>query len=134
MGNMRWCRYCKDYFPIQIFFRHKEQHEHEMNTDAVQHKQYAGIGETEKEDYFICVLHQRKTPCPIKDCECVPFGMIKKSYLLRCAKGIYDLSDTSKRCEPFFPEHDEETGRNMIPIDMETKTVIIKGVTIKLRL
>jgi len=135
MSGMRWCYYCKQYIGSNIFYEHIDYHKRLMNTDAIQREQYTGFREERKqEDYLICVLHQNKVPCPIKNCHCTPFGMIRKSYMLRCAKGIYDVKDTSKRCNPFFPEYNPETGKNMIPIDTETKTVIIMGVPIKLKI
>ena len=101
---------------------------------------------------MICVLHQKKCPCPIKDCR-YTFGMIRKSYMLRCAKGIIREWETTEKQDysnyanlfdeikttngykyrittvPYFP-----FGMNQIPIDMKTKTVVLMGATIHLRI
>lgn len=135
-----WCRYCKRYFDREGFGDHKKLHERERNIDAKSHVQYTGLqkkGKTEIDDYMICVLHQHKVPCPAKGCHLEPFGVIRKSYMLKCAKGIVrewveDGEEFKIKSEPFFP-HD--TGKNgMIPIDMKTRTVTIMGVPIRLKI
>lgn len=131
----RWCRYCEDYVPARAFSDHKRQHEIGMNSDAIERKQYTGRVE-KSSDYFICVLHQKKTvdgKCPVKSCRLVPFGVIRKSYMMRCMKGIIDATGIRK-VAPFFPHNDVNTGNQlMIPIDMETRTVKIMGVPIFLK-
>jgi len=135
----KWCIFCKEYFDRTRFGEHKKMHDRERNTDAVNQNQYTGQFKKnsgkDKDDYMICVLHQKKVPCPVKNCHYKPFGMIRKSYMIRCAKGIYDLSDTTKRCDPYFPSTDNLTGENsLLPIDMKTKTVTIMGVPIRLKI
>lgn len=136
MNPHRWCKYCEDYVPGKSFPDHKRQHEIGMNSDAVNRKQYTGTSKRIVDDYMICVLHQKKITngkCPIKNCVFVPFGMIKKSYMIRCMKGIVDATDIVKT-KPFFPHIDINTGKQlMIPIDMTTRTIKIMGVTIFIR-
>lgn len=128
-SHFRWCTTCKDYVPSRTFNDHMNQHNIGMNSDAVDRKQYTGHLEKNQEDYLICVLHQKKVPCPVKNCKCIPFGIIRKSYLISCMKGIVQGID--HRVKPFFPHTDLNTGKHeMIPIDMETKTVTIMGVPI----
>jgi len=121
-----------------------------MNTDAMVYNQYQGKkSENQDKDYMICVLHQKKVPCPVVGCHYLPFGMMRKSYMQKCAKGIIrewketgDESDSLNNivkektrngiiCRlmtyPFFHFNDE-----LVPIDMTTKTVTIMGVPIKL--
>ena len=136
MNIHRWCKYCNDYVPGKTFADHKRQHEIGMNSDAVERKQYTGVSRKISDDYMICVLHQKKLTdgkCPVKTCRLVPFGIIRKSYMIRCMKGIIDATDI-KKAEPFFPHTNMNTGEQlMIPIDMESKTIKIMGVTIFLR-
>ena len=123
MNSMFWCKYCQDYVPRANFGKHMKQHNQIMNTDAVEHPQYSGSVREGSDDYFICVLHQKKTPCPVKNCFCNPFGMIKKSYMLSSAR------------EGFFPSTDRNTGLIVKhKINMETKTITIMGVMIRLRI
>ena len=149
MSHFRWCDYCKDYVPSRSFNSHRNQHEFELNSDAKDRKQYTGSFQKNNEDYMICVLHQKKCPCPVKNCNYIPFGMIRKSYMIRCAKGILSHKDEkpnteleklflnypSQRVAPFFPHTNMITGKTeMIPIDMSTKTVTIMGVSIFIRI
>ena len=137
MTNHRYCKICKDYFSAGIFPSHMKQHNMTMNSDAVEHTQYTGVLEKKSEDYMICVLHQKKITngkCQIKNCNFIPFGLIRKSYMMNCIKGIIKNKDY-QRVAPFFPHTDINTGKDMmIPIDMETKTVTIMGVPIFLRI
>ena len=143
----RWCKYCEDYVPGRTFADHVNQHELGMNSDAKNRRQYTGNIDKKSDDYMICVLHQKKCPCPVKSCNYKPFGVIRKSYMIRCSKGILrdDKPDPERekrymnypmpRVSPFFPHTDANTGEQlMIPIDMETKTVTIMGVPIFLRI
>ena len=149
MSHFRWCNYCKDYVSTRTFKDHMNQHELGMNSDAKDRKQYTGIVEKKSDDYMICVLHQKKCPCPVKNCNYRPFGMIRKSYMISCSKGILGLKEDKPdkeserifmnyprpRVTPFFPHTNINTGKTeMIPIDMDTKTVLIMGVPIFLRI
>ena len=149
MSHFRWCNHCKDYVSSRTYNDHMKQHELGMNSDAKDRVQYTGIAEKNLDDYMICVLHQKKCPCPVKNCDYEPFGMIRKSYMIRCSKGFLGDkeekpdAESSKlfmnyprpRVAPFFPHTDINTGKTvMIPIDMETKTVNIMGVPIFLRI
>jgi len=137
MKPQKWCNYCKKYFDRATFDAHRKLHERERNIDAKSHIQYTGLqkkGKTEIDDYMICVLHQKKVPCSVKGCNYMPFGKIRKSYMMKCARGIYlewmEGKDTiRKKTFPFFPDDNE-----MIPIDMKTRTVIIKGASIRLKI
>lgn len=149
---MRWCYHCKMYLQSDTFQMHKKQHQHEMNTDIMVHNQYQGRkSESEDKDYMICVLHQKKVPCPVTGCHYIPFGMMRKSYMLKCAKGIIrewnETGDESHYMNnivkektrngticrmmtyPFFPFNGK-----LVPIDSRTRTVTIMGVPIKLKI
>ena len=137
---MKWCFHCKMHVSKDTFQKHRKQHQHEMNTDSVSYSQYQGKPEDEKKDYMICVLHQRKVPCSIIGCKYQPFGMIRKSYLLRCFKGILqEWKDENgekhtTKTHPFFPFTNPETGKqSLIPIDIDKRTVTLMGVPIKLK-
>ena len=140
MKPQRWCNYCKRYFISATFDNHKKLHDRERNIDAKSHVQYTGIqrkGRVEFDDYMICVLHQHKVPCPVKGCHYEPFGVIRKSYMMKCARGIVgewmEGKDTiRKKTFPFFPHGSGKDG--MIPIDMKTRTVVIMGVPIRLKI
>lgn len=135
MKSQRWCKDCHDYVPSRTFKDHMNQYNIGRNSDAVDRKQYTGNLEKSSEDYMICVLHQKKITdgnCPIKSCNFMPFGMIKKSYMMSCMKGI--VAGVDHRVAPFFPHTDMNTGKHeMILIDMDTKTVTIMGVPIFIR-
>ena len=140
MKPQKWCNYCKRYFNREGFGVHTKLHEREKNIDAKTHVQYTGLqkkGKNEIDDYMICVLHQHKVPCPVKGCNYFPFGKIRKSYMMKCAKGIVlewmeGKVTKWKKTFPFFPHHTGENG--MIPIDMSTRTVTIMGVPIRLKI
>lgn len=154
MASMFWCKHCKDYYPRERYYDHMNQHKSELNIDAIEHKQYIGTRVKSENDYMICVTHQKKYPCPVKDCR-YTFGIMRKSYMLRCAKGYIGTDEEVKLwkegvrpnensvylnyprpiIEPFFPFIEPSTGeRILIPIDMKTKTVILMGATIHLRI
>lgn len=149
MSQMFYCRFCKDYYQKSSYNDHMNQHKSEQNIDAVEHKQYTGnVSDKNKDDYMICVLHQKKVPCGVKDCKYQPFGMIRKSWMMKCAKGIIGADDSHlteeekkhylnsgiRHVEPFFPFSDSNSKQVMIPIDMKTKTVVLLGCTIHLRI
>lgn len=138
--------------PSDTFQKHNKQHQHEMNTDTMVYSQYQGKkSESEDKDYMICVLHQKKVPCPVIGCHYLPFGMMRKSYMQKCAKGIirewkeidgesHYLNNIVKEktrngtiCRvmtyPFFHFHGK-----LVPIDMRTRTVTLMGVPIKLKI
>jgi len=147
---MRWCYHCKMYVTSDTLQMHKKQHQHEMNTDIMVHDQYQGRKSEKDQDYMICVLHQKKVPCPVIGCHYLPFGMIRKSYMEKCAKGIIkewkhtgeesvlnnivmERTRNGTMCRimthPFFP-----FGEKLVPIDSRTRTVTLMGVPIKLRI
>lgn len=128
MGFMKYCRICQDYYPAPTYPDHMKQHNVGMNSDAQNHKQYTGFIDRKdtKEDYMICVLHQKKTPCPVKDCNYHPFGMIRKSWMMSFLKTGY-WQDTNEEGRP------TDTYTVQIPIDMNTRTVVLKGVPIKIK-
>lgn len=120
MRKTRWCRVCQDYVPN--IRDHIKQHSIGQNSDAIERKQYTGFSSDKKEDYMVCLLHQKKVPCPIKDCHYKPFGMLKKSLLMSYIKNGEILW------------HDRYGNQiPPVPIDFETKTVILFGATIHLR-
>lgn len=139
MGKPKWCRVCEDYVPN--IADHIRQHGIGENSDARNRKQYSGSGIQKKEDYFICILHQRKTPCPAKKfdgskCDYRPLGIIKKSFMMNCLKGLslnpaeYHLGRIH---EPYFPVSTDDNCWFGKFVDMDTRTVVIKGMTIHLR-
>ncbi len=140
MKPQKWCFYCKRYFDRERFADHRKLHERERNIDAKSHVQYTGIqkkDKTEIDDYMICVLHQNKVPCQVQGCHYIPFGKIRKSYMMRCAKGIVlewmeGNVTIRKKTFPFFPHDTGENG--MVPIDTKNKTVTIMGVQIRLKI
>ncbi len=119
MGHLRYCRECQDYIPKSSYNDHMKQHN--IGNPLVEHKQYTGFAGKSDNDYMICVLHQKKTPCPIKTCNGVPFGFIRKSRLIEFVKnGVWIGSDRYGNQMP-------------IPIDRESRTVILMGVPIFLK-
>jgi hypothetical protein len=102
-----------------------KQHEVGLNSDAMEHKQYTGFSNDKKnDDYMICVLHQKKLSdgCPVSGCTLNPFGIIRKSWMLENArKGLFHTSDLY--------------GNQInVPINMESKTVVLLGATIHLKI
>ncbi len=135
----KWCRVCQDYVPN--IADHIKQHSLGENSDARDRQQYRGSTIKKKEDYFICVLHQKKVPCSSRKfdgsrCNCEPFGMIKKSFMMNCIKGLslnpaeYHLGKIN---EPYFPISTDNNCWQAIPINMDDRTVVIKGVLIHLK-
>lgn len=122
MVNMKWCKYCKDYYPRESFHDHMRQHNSEMNSDAIEHKQYFGSREKRQNDYMICVLHQKKVPCPVKDCHYQPFGMIRKSWMLECTR------------QGYFPTSTVTGDQTYVRINEKEKTVVLMGATIHLKI
>ncbi len=142
MTSMTWCYKCKKYFAKQGFGDHIANHKRESNVDATVQTQYTGrfpkTGHGKDDDkggdYMICVLHQKKLPCPVVGCHYLPFGIIRKSYMMRCAKGIIrkykeDGIDHEMKTFPFFPD-----SLGMIPLDMTKRTVTLLGVPIRLKI
>jgi|GEM_PF-3835344 hypothetical protein len=120
MKGQRYCKYCQDYYPSDIFPEHMRVHE--IGNPSIEHKQYTGFTKKDSGDYMICILHQKKVPCPIKGCGCSPFGMVKKSIMVNNAKkGVFHTSDAYGR-------------QMLVPIDMDTKTVVLLGVPIHLKI
>ena len=73
---------------------------------------------------MICVLHQKKLNggCPVPGCTLKPFGAIRKSWMLENAKkGIFHTSDN-------------QGNQIIVPIDKETRTVVLMGATIHLKI
>lgn len=144
MKRQTWCYHCQRYFDRETFGDHKKLHDRERNIDATTRIQYTGQhkkgffkGKTDEDDYLICILHQKKVPCPVVGCHYKPFGMIRKSYMMKCAKGILlewieEKVTKQKKTFPFFPHESGENG--IIPIDMQNKTVTIMGVPIRLKI
>ncbi len=121
MAYLRYCKHCQDYIPKSGYAEHMKSHQQFENSDAREHKQYHGFVDAKTNDYMICVLHQKKAPCPVKDCKYLPFGLIRKSLLLSYAKtGIYLSSD-------------QYGNRFETPIDLYTRIVVLMGVPIQLK-
>ncbi len=142
MTSMTWCYKCKRYFAKQGFGDHIANHKRESNVDATNQTQYTGrfpkTGHGKDDDkggdYMICVLHQKKVPCPVIGCHYLPFGIIRKSYMMKCAKGIIrewkeGREEFKIKTVPFFPQENQ-----MVPIDMKTRTVTLMGVPIRLKI
>lgn len=118
MTGQRWCKHCKDYVSSRTFVDHINQHNNGLNSDAIDRKQYTGYIEKGSDNYMICILHQKKVPCPVKNCKCIPFGMIRKSRLKEFIKsGIWKHTDTFGKMVD-------------VPIDSDTRTVTLMGVPI----
>jgi hypothetical protein len=119
MAYMKYCPNCQDYYPQPIYPDHMKQHNVGVNSDSTD-KHNTHFSKKINEDYMICILHQKKTPCPVKGCGCKPFGMMKKSILLKYVKeGVFISSDMyGKRVEA--------------KID-HTRTVVLMGVPIHLK-
>jgi len=139
MGFPKWCRTCQDYVPN--IADHIKQHSLGENSDARDRQQYRGSTIKRKEDYFICVLHQKKVPCSSRKfdgtrCDYNPFGMIRKSFMMNCIKGLALNSaehHLGKIHPPYFPVSEEDNSWHGVLINMDDRTVVIKGVTIHLR-
>lgn len=144
MSDLRWCSNCQDYIGKLHYNEHMKQHS--IGNPNVEHKQFSGQVKDES-DYMICILHQKKVPCPVKHCKYQPFGMIRKSVMIKCAKGIIGdpkkindppepgyMNNPNRKVAPYFPHCDFEGNQVMIPIDMKTRTVILNGATIHLRI
>lgn len=117
MGFQRYCKHCQDYIQYSSFQSHMKQHT--IGDPSIVHQQYSGFVKDET-DYFICVLHQKKTPCPVKSCNGKPFGVIRKSLMMHyIKKGIF----------PDMCSNDQV----FVKINQEDKTVILAGATIHLR-
>lgn len=117
---MKYCPDCQDYYPQTIYPAHMKQHQ--VGNPAVEHKQFGGVPRDES-DYMICILHQKKTPCPVKGCTLTPFGCTRKSYMILNAK------------QGFFQTTNNATGKQeQLPIDLDTKIVMIMGVPIHLKI
>jgi hypothetical protein len=119
MKHLRYCPTCTDYIPSLTYREHMKQHN--IGNPLIQHEQYLGsFSKQDGSDYMICLLHQKKTPCPVKDCNYHPFGMLRKSLMMSYIKsGIWIWYDGSNTTE--------------IPIDSRTRTVTIMGVPIFLK-
>lgn len=135
----KWCRVCQDYVPN--IADHIRQHNLGENSDARDRQQYIGSTIKKKEDYFVCVLHQKKVPCSSRKfdgsrCDSKIFGMIKKSFMMNCIKGM-SINPAEyhygRITEPYFPVSDDNNCWYGIPINMDDKTVVIKGVLIHLK-
>jgi len=138
----KWCRVCEDYVPN--IADHIKQHGIGENSDAKNRKQYLGSTNEKKEDYFVCVLHQKKVPCSSRKfdgtkCDCAVFGMIRKSFMMECIRGLpiniaVREADPTFRHPPFFPvSSDVGNSWKGYLINMDDRTVVIKGVTIHLK-
>ena len=138
--GVRWCKHCCDYRPKNSYVQHMAQHN--IGNPAIDHTQFRGVFDQKTENYFICVLHQKKTPCKARKydgskCD-YPFGIISKKFMLDCIRGKPLVpsteTDPNFRYPPFFPVSDERTKAwSMIPIDVESRTVIINKATIHLK-
>lgn len=118
MSNSIWCKHCQEYILKKYYGDHKKQHS--VGDSSIEHKQYTGNAE-KSEDYMICVLHQKKTPCPVPRCTGEPFGFIKKSWMIESAKrGV-------------FPSTDTRTGKLIFHKINDDKTVVLMGATIHLK-
>jgi len=118
---MKYCGKCQQWIGDNEFSDHMKQENIGLNSDATEHKQYIGSSKSKGEDYMICVLHQKKTPCPVKGCRYRPFGMIKKSLMMAYfRKGVWYWQDRYGNAE-------------IVDIDTEKRTVVLFGVTIHIR-
>ena len=118
---MKYCGRCQQWIGDAEFSDHMKMENVGLNSDAIEHKQYTGNVESVKNDYMICVLHQKKCPCPIKKCKYSPFGMIKKSRLM----GFVNSG--------WYRWHDGYGNDKQVRIDPETRIVILFGVPIHIR-
>ncbi len=139
MGVPRWCKTCGDY--VTNIKDHIKQHGLGENSDARNRNQYVGSTSKKNEDYFVCILHQKKVPCSARKfdgtrCDCKAFGMIKKSFMMDCIKGL-SLNPSERHLGkihvPYFPVSTESNSWYGLKINMENRTVVIKGVTIHLK-
>ena len=138
MGKPRWCKVCEDYVPN--IADHIKQHSLGENSDARNRNQYIGSSDKKNEDYMICIIHQKKVPCKARKfdgskCD-YPFGMIKKSFMMDCIKG-YPLKSVDRHLgkihPPYFPVSNENNCWYGVLINMDDRTVVIKGATIHLK-
>ena len=121
LGFQKYCRNCQDYYPADIYPAHMKQHQ--VGDPSIEHKQYLGtFNQKDGSDYMICILHQKKTPCPIKGCKLQPFGCTRKSVMIANAK------------KGFFHTSDIHGNQINVPIDFESRTVVLLGATIKLKI
>ena len=136
MEKPRWCSTCQDY--VVDITSHRKQHGVGSYKDQ---KQYTGKSIDKRQDYMICVLHQRKVPCSARKfdgtkCDYEPLGMIRKSFMMNCIKGL-SINPTEHNLgsvyPPFFPVSDASGSYRLLKIDVDSKTVIIKGMTIHLK-
>ena len=118
---MRWCGKCQDWFPDEGFTDHIRADNIGLNSDATD-RNNQHFSEKIKKDYAVCVLHQKKIPCPIHDCHLEPFGMIWKSRLMEFVNiGWYRW-------------HDGYGNDKQVRIDPDTRIVVLFGVPIKIRI
>jgi len=119
---MKYCGKCQQWIGDAEFPDHMKMENIGMNSDAVEHKQYTGSGLSEKKDYMICVLHQKKCPCPVRGCKYQPFGMIRKALMMQYFRNGR------------WKWHDGYGNDKWEVIDIDTKIVVLFGVPIKLRI
>lgn len=125
MGGVgqKYCPDCADWYPSEIYGAHMAQHNVGKASYELNVKQYTGNSKQKGENYAICVLHQKKLSdgCPVKGCRLTPFGWIRKSLMVEFFKnGIWKWQVNGNVQD--------------IPIDTETRIVILYGVPIKIRL
>ena len=119
MGYMKYCRDCQDYYPKDIYPAHMKQHQ--VGNPAVEHKQFLGTFRDKSNDYMVCILHQKKCPCPVKGCRLMPLGCIRKSYMLEFIKsGTWITTGYDGKLLH-------------VPIDSSTRTVTLMGIPVKLK-
>ena len=139
--ELKYCGKCQQWIGDAEFGDHMKMENIGLNSDAMEHPQYTGTKREGTKDYMICVLHQKKVPCSSRKfdgtrCDYNPFGMIRKSFMMNCIKGLalnsaeYHLG---KIHPPYFPVSEEDNSWHGVLINMDDRTVIIKGVTIHLR-
>ena len=120
MTGQKYCPKCQDWYPSEIYGDHMKQHNVGINSDSNDNNN-RHFSEKKNDDYMVCVLHQKKTPCPVRGCKLMPFGCIKKNLMMEYFKrGFWHWSD--------------RYGKPMlVPIDTETKIVVLYGVPIRIR-
>ncbi len=120
--ELKYCGRCQQWIGDAEFPDHMKMENVGLNSDAIEHKQYTGNVESVKNDYMICVLHQKKCPCPIKKCKYTPFGMIRKSLMMLYFR------------DGWWKWHHGFGNDKYVRIDIDTKIVVLFGVPIKLRI
>lgn len=125
MNNQKYCPECQDWYSAEHYPSHMAQHNIGKASYDLNVKQYTGNPSVKGEDYAVCVLHQKKCPCPVSGCNYKPFGWIRKSLMMKyCKQGFWETGLFTKgSSQPIN-----------IPIDVENRIVVIYGVPIHIRI